>query len=596
MSIFDCISLLGSLGLFLYGMRVMGDGLKKNNGSAMQKALERVTNSTFKSFLLGVLVTALIQSSKATIILTAGLVATGMLTLRQSVGIVLGANVGTTITGQIIRLMDLNGSGGSQWLNFFKPDTLAPFAALVGIVLIMFVKSKNSNAIGEIAMGFGILFTGLIGMTAAVQPLSTSGTFVSLISRFADKPVLAFLLGAAITFITQSSSASVGMVQTLSTTGVLTFRLVFPILLGIYLGECITIALMCAIGTNADAKRTGLVTVVFNCLGIPWLLLVVTVVHRVGLLDSLWDSVMTSGTIANTHTLFNLIEALPLLPIAGVIYNFVLKLIPRKQEENVLMDAVAQKLDEKLFLSPQMALNAAHKVIQVMQRLATDNTAHALELMNGFDPEKAEKLNRSEDTIDRMADAVDEYLIHLSAHVDSEDDSDLLNYYLQCQSEMERIGDLATNLVENAEALKNQHGNLSETALYELSVLGDALSEILEYAAACFGEFDMEAATKIEPLEEVIDDLVAVIKKRHIRRLREGQCGTYTGLTFVDVLTNVERISDQCSNIAIYTLAIHNSQLMRNRHEYIQKLHEGSDAFYNREYERQRAVYLSEFV
>ena len=596
MSIFDCISLLGSLGLFLYGMRVMGDGLKKNNGTAMQKALERVTNNSFKGFLLGVLVTALIQSSKATIVLTAGLVASGMLTLRQSVGIVLGANVGTTITGQIIRLMDLNGSGGSQWINFFKPATLAPFAALLGIVFIMFIKTKSANTIGEIAMGFGILFTGLIGMTAAVEPLSTSGGFVDLIARFADKPFLAFLLGAAITFITQSSSASVGMVQTLSTTGVLTFKLVFPILLGIYLGECITIALMCAIGTNAEAKRTGLVTVVFNCIGIPWLLLVVSVAHRVGLLDSLWDSVMNSGSIANTHTLFNLCEALPMLPFAGLIYKFVLKLIPRKQDENVLMDAVAQKLDEKLFLSPKMALDAAHRVIQVMQRLATDNTTHAIELFSHYDESKAEKLNKREENIDQMADAVDEYLIHLSANVDNEDDSDLLNYYLQCQSEMERIGDLATNLVENADALRNQNPPLSEAAQHELAILSDALNEILDYAAACFGDFDMEAATRIEPLEEVIDDLVAAIKKRHIRRLREGQCGTYTGLTFVDALTNIERISDQCSNIAVYTLAIHNSQLMRNRHEYIQKLHEGGDEFYNREYERQRAVYLSEFA
>ncbi len=596
MSIFDCISLLGSLGLFLYGMRVMGDGLKKNNGTAMQKALERVTNNSFKGFLLGVLVTALIQSSKATIVLTAGLVASGMLTLRQSVGIVLGANVGTTITGQIIRLMDLNGSGGSQWINFFKPATLAPFAALLGIVFIMFIKTKSANTIGEIAMGFGILFTGLIGMTAAVEPLSTSGGFVDLIARFADKPFLAFLLGAAITFITQSSSASVGMVQTLSTTGVLTFKLVFPILLGIYLGECITIALMCAIGTNSEAKRTGLVTVVFNCIGIPWLLLVVSAAHRVGILDSLWNSVMNSGTIANTHTLFNLCEAVPMLPFAGLIYKFVLKLIPRKQDENVLMDAVAQKLDEKLFLSPKLALNAAHRVIQVMQRLATDNTSHAMELFGHYDETKAEKLNKREDEIDQMADAVDEYLIHLSSNVDSEDDSDLLNYYLQCQSEMERIGDLATNLVENAETLKNQSMPLSEAAQHELAVLGDALNEILDYAAACFGDFDMEAATRIEPLEEVIDDLVAVIKKRHIRRLREGQCGTNTGVTFVDALTNIERISDQCSNIAVYTLAIHNSRLMRNRHEYIQRLHEGGDEFYNREYERQRGVYLSEFA
>ena len=594
MSIFNVISLLGGLSLFLYGMRVMGDGLKKNSSSTLKKVLARVTNNAVKGFLLGVLVTALIQSSKATIVLTAGLVGAGMLTLRQSIGIVLGANVGTTATGQIIRLLDLNASGGAQWLNFLKPDTLAPIAALIGIVLIMFVNRKNSETIGEIAMGFGILFTGLISMTAAVEPLSQSTLFVSLITQFSEMPVLAYLTGAVAAALFQSSSATVGMLQTLSSTGVLTFSSVFPILLGIYLGECITTAMMCAIGARSDAKRTGMVTVMMNLAGTALLILILFLGYHTGALRGIWDSTMTSGSIANTHTLFKLIEAVAMLPFAGLLYKLTFVFVKDSAPDEHQLDAVFEKLDKRLYMSPALALNSAHEVIKVMGKIATGNTRRGLDLFKSYQKDSVERLNRNEDYLDKMADRVDEYLIHMSAHIDTESNSDLLNYYLQCNSEVERIGDHAMNLAENAESLQKQQMALSDVAQRELAVLFGALSEILEYANGCFDENAMENAVKIEPLEEVIDDLVAEIKNRHIRRLRDGNCNTYTGLVYVDALTNIERISDQCSNIAIYTLARRDERIMKNRHEYIQKLHEGGDAFYNREYHRQREIYLGD--
>ena len=593
MTVYSIIGLLGGLALFLYGMRLMGDGLKTSNSAAMQKVLTRVTNNPFTAFLMGVAVTALIQSSTATIVLVAGLVGAGLLTLRQSIGIVLGANVGTTVTGQVIRLLDLNSSGATDWLNFFKPDNLAPLAALIGIILIMFIKARSSNTAGSICMGFGILFTGLINMTAAVAPLSESPAFISLFTRFSGTPILGFLCGTLVSTIVQSSSASVGMLQTLSTTGVLTFSSIYPILVGIYLGDAVTTAIVCSIGTRADTRRTGLVTVLFNVFSILFIMLGVTLAHSFGWLEALWDRQMTSGSIANTNSLFKLAAALVCIPATGLFYRLAVRLVHDDVKSgDIVLDAVVQKLSDKLFLSPKMALDSARDVTSVMLRFAGSNTASAMQQLNAYDPAKVDAINEKEDCIDRMADAVDAYLIRFSPHILSAADSEMLNYYLQCYAEAERIGDHAANLQENAEALSKQSGELSDDALAELGVLSNALDEILEISMECFSHQDMAAAAKIEPLEEVIDDLVAEVKRRHIQRLREGRCTSYIGLIFVDALTNIERISDQCSNIAVYTQAIHNSELMNNRHEYIQKLHEGGNEDYNREYSRQRGHYM----
>lgn len=593
MTIFDMFSLLGGLALFLYGMRIMGDGLKKNTGSTLQKALEKVTNSAFKSFLLGVLVTALVQSSKATIVLTAGLVSAGVLTFNQSIGIVLGANVGTTVTGQIIRLLDLNQGGATTWIRVFQPSTLAPIAALIGIVLIMFIKRRNSDTIGEIAMGFGILFTGLINMTAAVEPLSKSDAFINLISQFSNQPVLAFLVGAVVAFIVQSSSASVGMLQTLSSTGVLTFATIYPILMGIYVGEAITTAMMCMAGTSTEAKRTGMVTIVFNACTFVFLVALIWILQATGAFSGMWSMSMTSGYIANTHTLFKLISALVFLPFNKLYYKLCLKLVKdKKKGSDIIFEAAANKLDEKLFISPKLALNSAHSVIRVMHRLAMTNTELAIGLVSKYDEAVAAKIDANEDCLDRITDLLDEYLVHFSAHVNSEADSDMLNYCLQCFNEVERIGDHAVNIKENAQALMKLKTSLSEEASGEFKILTNALTEILEDAMDAIKDLDAVAASKIEPLEEVIDDIVAEIKNRHIRRLRKGECTSDLGLIFTDALTNIERISDQCSNIAFFTIAVHNPDITHNRHKFIHDLHHGNDEGFNKEYERQRTVYI----
>lgn len=594
MTIFNFISLLGGLALFLYGMRIMGDGLKRNSSSALQRVLSRVTNNPFKSFLLGVVITAVIQSSKATIVLTAGLVAAGVLTFRQSIGIIFGANVGTTITGQIIRLLDLNSAGSASWINIFKPDTLAPLAALAGIIIIMFLKFHNSDTIGEIAMGFGILFTGLINMTSAVAPLSSSESFISIFSRISGDPLLGFGSGFLVATVVQSSSASVGMLQTLSTTGVLTFSSIYPILIGIFVGDSVTTTLVCSIGARADAKRTGLVTLLFNVVSIPLLMLGVTILHSLGALDGLWDSVMNSGSIANTNTLFKIISAVVCLPATGLFFQTAHRVIKDDEKpDDIIYGAAAQRLDEKLFLSPQLALKSVKDVILVMHRMSATNTARAMELFDKYTLEGAEIVHRDESCIDRLADAVDDYLIRFSPHVTTETESDMVNFYLQCYSEFERIGDHADNLAESAEELFNHENQLSDEAISELNVVGAALNEIQEYTAEAFRTLDPLDAARVEPLEEVIDDLVAEIKNHHIRRLRKGQCTTEMGLIFEDALTNIERISDQCSNVAVSILGLRNSQITHNRHEYIHSLHEGGNAFYNEEYARQKSVYMT---
>ena len=316
MTIFNFISLFGGLALFLYGMQLMGDGLKKGSSGALKAAMEKVTNNPLVGFLLGLAVTAVIQSSTATIVLTSGLVGAGVLTLHQSIGIILGANVGTTITGQIIRLLDLNADGGA-WLNLFKPSTLAPLAAIAGILFIMAIKTPHSDTVGSITMGFGILFTGLLNMTAAVSPLGESPAFAQMFSGLADAPVLGFLAGTGVAFLIQSSSATIGILQALSMTGVLTFGSVYAIIIGVNIGDCVTTAIVCSIGSKADAKRTGVVHIIFNLCASVIIITALTVLHHAGALDGLWGQTMTSGAIANVHTIFRLSTAVLLLPVCG---------------------------------------------------------------------------------------------------------------------------------------------------------------------------------------------------------------------------------------------------------------------------------------
>ena len=593
MTIFNLITLFGGLALFLYGMRLMGDGLKKGSSDAFKRAMEKVTNNPLVGFLLGLVVTAVIQSSTATIVLTSGLVGAGVMSLHQSIGVILGANVGTTITGQIIRLLDVNTSETSL-LNFFKPSTLAPLAAIIGILFLMAVKTRQSDTIGSIAMGFGILFTGLLSMTAAVSPLSESETFANMFYQLSGKPVLGFLLGAGVAFLLQSSSATIGILQAIATTGALTFSSVYAIIIGVNIGDCVTTAIVCSIGSKADAKRTGVIHILFNIAGSILVIVGLMLLHSFGVLDALWDEALSSGGIANVHTVFRLVSAIVLLPVCGQFEKLSRKLVKDDVRLGENVDHELSLLDEKFFTSPAIALSGAGEAITTMARLARSGVMNAMGVLEQYDAHTIEVINENEEHIDKLADHVDNYLIRLSPHMPSGHGSDMLNYYIQCFGEFERIGDHAVNLTENAQEFLDRSASLSPTAHQELMVLREVLGEILDYTYKAFAATDYEAARHIEPVEEVVDDLVATLRANHIRRVRDGQCTVYAGLTFLDILVNVERIADQCSNVGVFTLSMFDEHIMNNHHDYIQALHQGKDPVFNRAYQEAHDKYFGE--
>ncbi len=569
----------------------MGDGLKKGASATFKKAIEKVTNNPLVSFLTGLLVTAIIQSSTATIVITSGLVGAGILTLSQSIGIILGANVGTTVTGQIIRLMDLD-TGGADWLQLFTPSTLAPFAAIVGILLISFIHFKNSDTFGDIAIGFGILFTGLMNMTAAVSVLSESGALSNLFLLFADQPFLAFLIGFAVSFILQSSSASIGILQSISMAGMITFGSVVPIMLGIYIGDAFTTFIVCAIGAKADAKRVGMIQVLFNISKVIVLFVAVTLLHSFGVLDSLWNEAMTPGSIANTGSVFNISCALLLLPLTKVFEQLSRRVIKDDRDADKGPSKDLASLDKALYSSPALALSSSKLVISKMAEMSARSVTASMNNLIDFDKNIATKVKEDEDYLDEMADQTGVYLVNLLPHIEGSDDNEELNYYLTCLSEFERMSDLALNLIENSERLRSDGQSFSATAKDELRIIGDALEEIITYSVEAFTGRDISAARHIEPIEEVVDDLVADMRESHLVRLKAGKCGIDSGFSFLDALVNIERIADQCSNIGVHTMSLFRDSDDTTPHDYIKELHQGKDAAYNSEYRQARDHYL----
>ena len=592
MNVFDFISLFGGLALFLYGMRLMGDGLQQGSSGALKKFMEKVANNPLTGFLLGLLVTAVIQSSTATIVLTSGLVGAGILTLRQSIGIILGANVGTTITGQIIRLLDIDGDAAS-WLNIFKPSTLAPVSAIIGILIIMTLSSTKSDIIGKVAMGFGILFTGLLNMTAAVAPLSESETFASLFVRMADTPILGFFVGTGAAFLIQSSSATIGILQALSVTGALTFSSVYAIIIGVNMGDCITTAIVCSIGSKADAKRTGLIHIFFNISASILVIAAVMILHGIGALDGIWNARITSGGIADAHTLFRLFAAIVLLPFSLQFEKLAKLVIKDDKTQADDLNTELQHLDEKLFASPALALASISGVISKMASLSVYGVKASIRTIRHDEEQAIKDINENEDYIDTLADKVDSYMIRFSPYVPKGANSNLLNYYIQCFSEFERIGDYATNITETAAEIKEKEIEFSPTAHQELAVLGEAIAQVLDYSYKAFTKLDVTAAKKIEPIEEVIDDLVSQLRSNHIQRFHNGDCTVHGGITFLDILVNIERISDQCSNIGIYTLSLMEPQTVQNQHDYSKYLHSGQDEDFNNLYRKYHDKYFN---
>ena len=596
------ISLLGGLAMFLYGIEVMGDGLKNSSGAALKKVLEKVTGNIVMGVLTGALVTAVIQSSTATIVLTVALIGAGVLNLKQAVSIVMGANIGTTITAWIITLANVEASD-NWFLWLFDTDTLAPIALVIGIVLLMFIKKKTAKPIGDICIGFGVLFIGLNLMTEGVKPLIGTSVFESFLS-FLQNPIIGILFGLILTVIVQSSSATVGMLQTVAAATaaaavndpnavVVTFSMAYPIIMGINLGTCVTTAMVCSIGTGKDAKRTGVVHIVFNTIGTILFMIVMSALQYWIMPElELWKGTVDSTGIAVFQTVFNLMTAIVLIPFTGGLVKlstiFVKEDAPKEDPHPEL-----HTLDEKLYISPAVAVGEATKAVAAMGKIALENFGRGSKQLIHYAENESKLIDEDEECLDQFADHADHFLIGLSKVVETESDDRQVDMLMQTVPNFERVGDYATNLVELGQRLNAEKASFSENAVKELNILTAAVTEILQITVNAFENDDNEAAKAIEPLEETIDDMVMILRDRHTARLKSGECNVSSGLVFMETLTYMERASDQCSSIAVMMLARSNKDILHNHYDYLREIHAGNDEKYRVEKARRREQYIA---
>lgn len=594
--IFNAISMLGGLALFLYGMSMLGSGLEKVAGSKLERTLEKMTSNIFKGVLVGAVITAAIQSSSATTVIVVGLVNAGILKLRSAIPVIMGANIGTTVTGQILRLVELDSSGGASFvLELIKPTTLAPIITIVGIVMFMVGGKKKTKMIGEIFLGFGILFNGMFMMTDAVEPLSKLPQFEHLFATLTN-PILGVLAGTIVTAIIQSSSASVGILQSLATTGVITYSAAFPIIMGQNIGTCVT-SLLSSIGANVNARRAAMVHLYFNVIGT---ILFLTGVYGLNALIgfSFWNDNINASGVANFHTLFNIVVTIVLLPFVRLLEKLATITVRSKYEKsNELGEAdIAQELanlDERFLKSPSIALGQCEKVVGLMGVNALKNFRLSLPLFEKYNTKSVDKIKENEDTIDRMEDKVNNYLLSISGEELTLEESRAVTRLLKLGTDFERIGDYTINLVEGAEILYDRGAGLSEKAIDELKVTYQAIEEIIGMALKAYKENDIEIAMEVEPLEETIDFMVDALKEKHIERLKKGKCTIDGGFVFLELLTNLERISDHCSNVAISVIGYKANNDNLNRHEYIKAIHSGQYPGYKEKLEEYRQKYLA---
>ena len=587
------IQLLGGLAMFLYGIEVMGDGLKNSSGEALKRVLEKVTGNVIMGVLTGALVTAVIQSSTATIVLAVALIGAGVLTLKQAVSIVMGANIGTTMTAWITTLAFVENNGENWLLWLFDTDTLAPIALFVGIVLIMFIKSSKTKTIGDICIGFGILFVGLMNMTGAVKGFSDNPAFLEILAGLGDKPILGIIAGVVLTVIVQSSSATVAMLQSLAVTGALNFSGVYPIIMGINIGTTLVTAFYCFLGGESrDSKRTGVVHIVFNCIGTVVFMIILSVMQSLNVFGSaFWTMTVNSNIIAIFQTAFNVFTAILLIPFTNQLVKLSIMVV-KDEEEEAPRHPELLTLSENLYISPAVAIAEAIKAVAASGNLARANFAKGCKVLGKYDPVLVSEINQDEEYIDQFTDNADRFLIGLSKAVETEWDDRQLDMLMQTVPNFERIGDYATNLVELAERLQSESASFSEAAKRELEIIGSAVNEILEITVNAFANEDNEAAKAIEPLEETIDDMVMILRDRHTKRLKNGSCSISSGLVFMEALTYLERASDQCSSIAVMMLARNNEAILQNHYEYLREIHSGNDVAYMAEKERRRQQYI----
>ena len=587
------IQMLGGLAMFLYGIEVMGDGLKNSSGDALKRVLEKVTGNLITGVLTGTLVTAVIQSSTATIVLAVALIGAGVLTLKQAVSIVMGANIGTTITAWITNLAFMEG-GGNFFLWLFDTDTLAPIALFLGIVLIMFIKTKKAKTVGDISMGFGILFIGLMNMTGAVKGFANSPAFMEVLASFSNSPILGILAGLVLTVIVQSSSATVAMLQSLSATGAMDFSGVYPIIMGINIGTCIVTAFYCFVGeSHKDSRRTGLVHVVFNTIGTVVFMIILSVMQHFQVFgSSFWGMEASSTVIAIFQSMFNIFTCVLLLPFTNQLVKMSLMIV-KDEPEKAPAHPELHTLVENLYISPAVAVHEATKAVAAMGRVALVNIGRGCDQLLDYDESRNAIIDEDEECLDQFADRADHFLIGLSKVVEDEAGDRQVDMLMQSVPNFERIGDYATNFVELAQRLKSENTVFSDMAKQELKILSDAVKEIIQITVDAFTNDDNQAAKAIEPLEETIDDMVMILRDRHTKRLKTGACSVSSGLVFMETLTYMERASDQCSSIAVMMMARNNEAILHNHYDYLKEIHAGNDAAYNAEKDRRREQYIA---
>lgn len=572
--------MLGGLGMFLYGMRIMGDGLKSSSGGTMKNALAKVTNKPIMGLIFGCLVTAMIQSSTATIVLTVGLVGAGFLTFRQSVGIVFGANVGTAITAQIIRLMDVDAGSGSI-INFFKSENLASIALIVGIILIMFVHTRSSNTTGNVLMGFGILFMGLMNMSTGVSYMKDSVS--GLLVAFEGNYFLGFLAGVAVTGLIQSSSAVVGIIQTIASSVGVKFCGIFAVIIGVNIGDCITTFLVCRIGAKKEQIRTCLVHIIYNVFAALLLITSLIILRMTGIMpDAFWNKTLNSGGVANVHGLFRLIPAVVLIPFANRFAAIAEKIVPEVagDEEEDDIERNLRELDMHLITNPKLALDECEHLIGHMADVSIKNYNSTIKQFFEFKKKRAGKILYREDLLDRMADACNQYIVAVSPHVTRDIDNRTQSFQLRALTCFERIGDLAININDSVVKLYETDKHFSEIAQQELQIAYDCIRDILQLTVNAYKNDDVALARQVEPLEEVIDELIEDLRGRHVYRMTHNECDIFNGIEYQNLLGNLERISDQCSDLAVYLLGRHDDSINGKEHIYIHNLHHSDNKQY----------------
>ena len=571
MDIFKVLTMIGGLCLFLFGMNLMGQALERRAGGKMRTLLDKMTSNVFAGFLTGLGITAIIQSSSATTVMVVGFVNSGLMTLRQAINVIMGANVGTTVTAWLLSLAGID--SGNVWIKLLKPTSFIPVLALIGIIFYMFCKDAKKKDTGMILLGFATLMFGMDTMSGAVAGLKDVPGFAELFIMFKN-PILGVLVGAVLTGIIQSSSASVGILQALALTGQVSYAAAIPIIMGQNIGTTVT-ALLSSVGTNKNAKRAAVVHLMFNVIGVVVLLTVFCIVKAIFAPAILNESATMYG-IAIAHSLFNILCTAMLLPAGNLLEKLAIRMVPDAAHK----EEAAVELDERLLATPSLALRQCRAVANDMAECAVRALENALAAFTHYTPALADSIRADEDRCDHYEDVIGTYLVKLSAQKMGEAESEEATELLKTIGDLERISDHAVNVLESAEELQAKGLSFSGSARAELITLSDAIREILSLAETAFLHQDVEAAMKVEPLEQVIDTLKEEMRTRHILRMQQGQCSIEAGFVWSDLLTDLERTSDHCSNIAgcVIDAAQHNLNL----HETLHAIRRSDDSFQRR--------------